>query len=149
MNDWYSDGVGACSEPTEKASWPFMEGGHDTMRVSLRHADGVFAGQFFSYPFLTFRPDSQSVQRNSPLGKEKAPCSEPFGSLMGSRYDQRGGGPDEPTNNGTEDSCHRSHVGALRGEQLSFIGGREFDPAGSELESGQGAAGAPKGLIRG
>jgi hypothetical protein len=113
MKDWHWDGRETRGEPQGTASWPSVEGGQTTRCGPLGRREGIIGELFYPPVFLSVSRDSQSDRRNSPLGKEKAPCSEQFGSLMGSQYDQRGGGPDERTNNGPKDSCHRSHVGAL------------------------------------
>lgn len=113
MSDWYSDGVGPRKGLKNKASGLFEEGGCNLMCVYHWHADGIFDRPILSYSNLSFRRDSQLIQRNSPLGKDKVPCTEPSGSFLGNQYDQRGGGPDEATNYRTADSCYRSHVGAL------------------------------------
>lgn len=124
FNGWSWDGTGACSKPEEKISAPSVGGEPDSDSSSGLHVEAAFDDRSLPYTFYPCKRDSQSVRRNSPLGKEKVPGAEPFGSLMGSQHDQRGGGPDERTNNGTKDSCHRSHVRALviGGRDTSFLG---------------------------
>lgn len=116
--------MGACSKPEGKMPVPPVERESTCLPISRLHPHSASDDRCYRHTLLSCRRDSQSVQRNSPLGKEKAPCVEPFGSLMGSQHDQRGGGPDERTNKGTKDSCHRSHVRALRtkGRDISFVG---------------------------
>jgi hypothetical protein len=148
MKDWHWDSRVTCGEPQGTASWPSVEGGQTTRCGPRGGSEGIIGELFYLPLFLSVSRDSQSDRRNSPLGKEKAPCSERFGSLMGSQYDQRGGGPDERTNNGPKDSCHRSHVGALaRGsvDHCYLSGGGSLMGAGSASEDGKGAAGVPAG----
>jgi hypothetical protein len=124
MSDWYGDGTGAWSLPEGKIPVPLVERESPRLPSSRLHPSGASDDRSCRHTLPSCRRDSQSVQRNSPLRKEKAPCVEPFGSLMGSQHDQRGGGPDERTNKGTRDSCHRSHVRALitNGRDISFVG---------------------------
>lgn len=145
MSDWYSDGVEARKRPKNKASRLFEEGGCNLRCVYHWHADGIFDGLFLSHSNLSFRRDSQLIQRNSPLGNEKVPCAEPSGPILGNQYDQRGGGPDEATNYRTADSCYRSHVGALRGAAHRHVSQRARLIRGMSgaMKVSYGAAGAP------
>ena len=149
MNDWSGDGIGACSKPQGKIPVPCIEREPDQIPVSQLHTNGASDKRSLRHAFLSCRRDSQSVQRNSPLGKEKDSCVEPFGSIMGSQHDQRGGGPDERTNNGTKGSCHRSHVRAviIHGRDTSFVGCAKSTRRAVKRERARSGRGS-RGLIR-